>query len=290
MKKYMLLWFMTAAVLLCHSAVYAENDSLFHRVSSYSWFKELTEDQKAWLKKASIEGLKAALPVEVTFYSLSKSFTLYKTPKLEAIVKQYQAIPSAVGHKSVVPNTKGEFAGNLDAFTLQKISGDRLLISYKETTGWIKRSTVRMDSLIITRDDGSYARDLFPNYRVRGNRARFAIASMNDACYFVVRYVKNYRSENEKYFGFMYDFATNRIKDIVEWKESGATIVKQQSLEKLVSPKVIDTLVEQVGLGKKGYIRFTTGKLKEGTMFYVPVSKKNRAVLHGKHLIIVAFI
>lgn len=243
---------------------------LSEEIATRNWYPSLTDFQQNWLKHTLDNSFKFELPQKVYFFSLDREFRIFRNGAGLETLKVFPAIPHAIGDN--------DMGGNLAEMTVLRVEGDMLEIEYQEIRGWIYRSSVRIDALVLATSTGHYLRDLFMGAMAGGSRCRLALKAQGQRLLLILRYIKTYRGEDEAFFAFEFDPHLNRIVDVFPWDDNNTTTAAEVPLKELLEPDPLKHLSDQLGLGKIGFISTTSGELTEKSIFYPRLTAESKAL------------
>jgi hypothetical protein len=257
--------------MLLVGCAFAADPTLADRVRADPRFQQLGEEQRAWLSALVGDGLVSRpLPGAVYAYSLGP-IELLAQPSGGTSLLQAPPLPHAVQHGS-------DFGGNLTTLPLLAVDGPRWQVELGGVRGWLAREALRVDAVVVTRADGSYLREVVPDCSAGGSRCRMRLGAVDGAPVISLRYVRSYRGEDEAWFVFAYDPASDRFTD---WVDPARPVAPAGPLNTVVGRPTLDRIRAGFGFDRPGYSQLADGSLVERSMFYAPLTDAVEAVAVG---------
>lgn len=268
------------AFILCAPA---SASPLLDRIQSQTWFDGLTARQQSFLKWAATEGFKQP-PLELHFYSLESEFTLYAEEDLRRLLQSFPAVPHALDHG----NDLGMNAEPEARLQLLGFGKNSLKVNYRNVVGWVPRSAIGFDSIIVLKSDGSYVRDIFPDHQwsPRLELTKGKIFLRKGKVFLIARYSESDRGDGERFFAFEYDPQKNEIIDVLDY----STIEKkkkfvEQPLKELMLNQTVELISKTLGFGKTGFVKHGE-KLEEQHAFGSVLDDSAPAIQSQKFVLI----
>ncbi len=253
-------------------------------LTAAEWFRASTAHQQDWLKHQVTNALEGPGPLgahsyDVRFFSLQPELVLYRSENLEEPIFTTPAVPHAV------EAGKDDWGGNLGTLRVHQAHGTRLDVTYQDRRGWIERSAVRFDSIVVCHGDGSYFYDLVPGFAAGGSRAQLALRALGTDPVLVARYIKTYRGEDARWIGFTLDPQSRTLAEVRPWPDIPGQDLVVRTLADL--PLLVrERLDRALAFGAKGFARAADGKLEERERFF-PSLRISRAVVEAGDFLLV---